>query len=381
VITVAPGSHTHRLIQFLASSGEIPTSTLSLLGNERVLSALVHKLEDVQELRFGRFGQVYRVKLIQISGKKGGRSIRLYKKALPVLDELHPGLLGWYLSEFKAHSFSGDRSHIERNHRVAEAMAMCMTAGAETRPFVLPPLQKTEISRVVPDSPAFYVARGFKKTAADSANKTMYTRIVGALFCKDKVFAVYNTRDAVMKWSGRGEVKAANNLLELARMNAGLHEVSSAILFGSGADTALHTILESDKSRSSELRFDKVYQHIHFVPLDACGVRLLKILIAPNWNERLLSVLFEPTQRSYNRGSIEFDADVEHRKILSHLDGDIARLIRFRDALSMKTEPAVVLCYPWQTEFVKAYLGKLAEIRELEISAVEAALEEVQYIG
>ena len=64
----------------------------------------------------------------------------------------------------------------------------------------------------------------------------MYTRITGALFYAGGCYAVYNTRDAVMKWSGQGEIKASGNLLELARMNAGLSEISAALLLGKDAD-------------------------------------------------------------------------------------------------------------------------------------------------
>jgi hypothetical protein len=204
----------------------------------------------------------------------------------------------------------------------------------------------------------------------------MYTRIVGALFCPNGVFAVYNTRNAVMKWSGRGEIKALNNLLELARMNAGIEDVSSALLFGEDAGVALKTVLESDRRRKPELRFDRIYPNIHFVPLDRNGARLLKILVSPNRNEKLLSALFDGNQRSYGRGSMEYDAKVDGRMILSHLDGDIARLIRFREALDSRIGPADVLCYPWQVGFLKAYLDGRAGLRELKMDTVEAALRE-----
>jgi hypothetical protein len=61
-------------------------------------------------------------------------------------------------------------------------------------------------------------------------------------------------------------------------------------------------------------------------------------------------------------------------RVLSHLDGDIARLIRFRESQRCRTEPAAVLCFPWQTGFLKACLGELAELREIEPDAVETAL-------
>jgi hypothetical protein len=368
------------LLQLLSTAGEIPANALSLLGNERVMKALVHKLESVQDIRFCSGGEIYRVKLIQVGGKRNERTIRLYKKGLPVLDGLYPGLLNWYLETFRGHSFTGDPFHVWRNHRVAEALAICMAADVETRPYALPVLQKAGITKTVPDSPSFYIARDFKKTDADEDKKTMYTRLIGALFYPGAgglpggCYAAYNTRGAVMKWSGRGEVKTAGNLLELVRMNAGIGKVSAALLFGHSPEIALQTILESDKSRKPELRFDKIYPRMHFVPLDANGVRLLKILVSPNWDEKLIGALFEPAERSYNRGHMEYDAIVDGRMILSHLDGDLARLIRFREALYSRTEPADVLCFTWQTGFLKSYLGALAGFRELEMDAVESAL-------
>jgi hypothetical protein len=279
------------------------------------------------------------------------------------------------MDTFRQHVFSNDRFHIERNHRVAEAIAMCMAAGIETRPYALPPLNKSGLSLTVPNSPSFYIARQLKKISDDETSKTAYTRTVGVLFYPGSAYAVYNTRDAVMKWSGRGEVKALGNLHELARYNASLNEVPAALLFGQSADVALNTILESDKSRRPELRFDKIYNRIHFIPLDKNGTRLLKMLVLPNWNERLLTALFENHQRSYNKGAMEYDAIVDNTRILSHLDGDIARLIRFREALADYPDLSFeILCFPWQTGFLRSYLGRGAGFRELDMEAMEAAL-------
>ena len=63
-------------------------------------------------------------------------------------------------------------------------------------------------------------------------NKTIFTRLTGALSAQGFCYAVYNTRDAVMKWSGMGEFKTARHLEELARMNAGPARADHAILLG-----------------------------------------------------------------------------------------------------------------------------------------------------
>jgi hypothetical protein len=177
-----------------------------------------------------------------------------------------------------------------------------------------------------------------------------------------------------MKWSGTGEVKAQDELRGIAGLNAGLSEASSALLFGYSFDTAIKTIIESDKTVKKGLRFDRIYNSVHFIPFDKNGVRMLRMLTAPGGNEKLLAALFHNSQRSYNRGSMVYDAIVDGKIVLSHLDGDIARLIRFYDGLCHSTETAEVICFPFQAEFVKTYLGRRANLRLLKIAAAEAAL-------
>lgn len=374
MITIRPGSRVHRLLLLLSIGGEYPAESLHLLGNEHDQKKLIHRLEEVQDYRVERGATVHTTKLLNISGKRGGRTIRLYKGALSLLEELHPDAYRYYMASFWGHRFPGDASHIARNHRVSEALAMSMMADIEIRPYILPPLQKASIEHIVPPEPSFYIARDFKQLDELGMNKTMFTRIVGAVYYPGGVYAVYNTQNATMRWSGMGEFKALHQLLELSRMNAGLEEVSAALLLGSGPDIALQTLVESDKSRRMEMRFDKIYPHIHFIPMDPNGIRLLRILTLPDWNEKMLGALFTPQMRPQGYGFMEYDAFWEGIYIYSHLDSDIARLVRFRQALETQTEKFEVLCYPWQSGFLRAYLGQRASLKQLEMGALETAL-------
>ncbi len=317
MITIRPGSHAYRLLMLLSVGGEYPSSALGILGKVRVYKALVHSLESVQSVRVHRDGHVYTTKLMTVSGKRANRTIRLYRGALPVLNETHPNALEYYLNSFQDHKFTGDAFHIWRNHRVSEALAICLSAGIEMRPFALPELQLGEFRRTVPSTPSFYIARDLKKLDTEEFNKTMYTRVVGAVFYPGGVYAVYNTRGAVMKWSGIGEFKAKMHLEGLSSMNAGIREMSSALLFGNNAGIAMQTLLESDKTRKKELRIDKIYQRIHFIPLNQDGARLLRILVLPDWQERILSQLFPRDMRPRGYGRMEYDAYFERTYILA----------------------------------------------------------------
>ena len=151
-------------------------------------------------------------------------------------------------------------------------------------------------------------------------------------------------------------------------------EVTSALLFGASEDSALRTLIESDKSRKKDARFDRIYQAVHFVPLDKDGIALLKILTLPDWHEKLMSALFNEKMRAKGYGSVEFDAYWENKYYYSHLDGDIARLIRFREALQTQEQSFEALCFPRQVQFLKDYLGGYAVLRTVEMPAVLSAL-------
>ena len=123
------------------------------------------------------------------------------------------------------------------------------------------------------------------------------------------------------------------------------------------------------------LPFDRIYPHIHFIPMDRQGVRQLRLLLQPDWQEQLLSALFPPELRPDTPGSIECDARRGDILILSHLDGDLARLLRLKQALEHISAPVELLCFPWQTPFLREYLGNRVQLRELTIEVLEEALD------
>ena len=129
-------------------------------------------------------------------------------------------------------------------------------------------------------------------------SKTVFTRMAGAIFSQSEAYAVYNTRNALMKWNGMGEFKALHNLIEISRMNAGVQNIQSAILLGESEEIALKTLMETEKNRRLEFRFDSIYQNIYFVPMNDFGIRLLRLLSIPGWKTKLLDLLFDKETQS-----------------------------------------------------------------------------------
>lgn len=374
MITLRPGSQAFLLVSLLAITGEFPLRSLHLLGNERVLRELVRRGSGRQVIRNSDGSAQIDTRLFQISGRGRDKSLRLYKGALPVLDWLHPAAYRYYMDSFYGHRFPGDSAHRERNHRVAEAAAMFMRSGVEIRPYLLPALQTESIRQTVTGRHAFYFARDIKKLRAGEQNKTMFTRTVGALFSTKSCYAVYNTRASAMKWSGLGEFKALHSLNELAHMNAGTG-MDSAILLGASEETVLATLATSAHPNRPEFRFDRIYPHIYFVPLDSFGIRMLKLLLTPDWNRKLLNALFDPEDHIRSgMGLTERDAVVGEVSVLSHFGGDIARLMRFREAAELYSGKYEVLCFPEQAGFVAEYMRTLAAVRTITIDEIEEAM-------
>lgn len=374
MIHFRPGSHAYDIVSVIGITGEFPYRSVRLFGNARTYKVLIGRLCEVQTFRDYNSGDEMTCRLLTVTGKSFGKTVRLYKAAIPILRWISPYAEDNYLCASWNHGFPGDISHTERNHRVAEAAIMCLRAGIESRPYKLPKLQNEAIKRMEFNQPSFYFAKSLKHIGQTEMNKTMFTRIAGSIFINHNCYAVYNTRNAVMKWNGMGEFKTLHSLIEIARLNAGVSQIDTAILFGESYKTAYRTMLENQKNRRLEFRFDGIYRHIHFVPMNEFGIRLLKILILPDRKQKLLDLLFEPECQSNDLGAFEYDAYIDGVYVLSFLDSDIARLMRFSEARSYRTEMLEVLCFPEQVELIKNYLGSDVSIKIIGLEQIEDAL-------
>ena len=374
MVQFIPGSQAWQLITLLSIVGEYPLGSRHLLGNKAVFKNLVHKLNRPQTFCNIETGDTMTCRLLSVSGDDRNRNIRLCKGALPILEWISPECQSYHLNSFRKHNFSSSVSHRERNHRIGETVTMCMRAGIEARPFLLPELQNEAFVRVIPSEAVMYPSKDLKRLSEDEMSKTSFTRMVGALFACGTCYAMYNTRSATMKWSGKGEFKARDSLRDLSNMNAEISIVNSAILIGQSGTVALNTILESDKSQKQEFRFDSVYDHIYFIPLNEDGIRQLRFLTVPDWKEKILNMLFDPEERSYNRGRFEYDAIVDDVYIYSYLDADIARLMRLHETLSALKRDVVVLCFAYQVSFLREYFGPMVELKVIDFDTVEDEL-------
>lgn len=372
MIFFRPGSQVYRLTTTLAVTGEFPIASLHLFGSKRTMRDLISRLTETQNYRNPETGETVTCRLLTLTGKGRAKAVRLLKSALPILDWIDAG--AYYNETYLQHNFPCDASHREPRFRFAEAALMLFRAGAQIRPWNTAPLQCVLGGPKLPPWANLYSSRELKNLPDDDLKKLQYTRMSGAVFSQSGGMAVYNTRDAVMKWDSTGELKALYSLCMLARINTNTSSINSTLMFGKSEDVAVRTVEAIKKTRRRDLRFDGVYPHIYFVPLCEEGIDQLRLLLLPDWNERLLSALFEPEKRSHNAGFFEFDAIVDGTYYYSFFDGDLARLIRFWNAILDLRVKCRLLCFPFQVSLAQRLLGDLVDIRTIKPKAILEAV-------
>ena len=372
MIEIREGSLITKLLYILTVAGEFPMCSISLLGSYRRYMQLIGCATQCCTYFNYVTKESYTATLLTIVGKGRQKSLRFLSGAERVLEWLEL----WELFR-RLHGeihYRGDEAHRNRAHRLAEGYAMAYMAGLEINPLRMPTLQQDRFRNFFVETQCYYDSKKLKGLSRIELPKNMYTRIIGAVFANKNVYAVYNTRDQVMKWCGKGEQKALVNLEEISRMNANTHRVNSAILFGKDMGIALETLKKTDNTKRLEYCFDGIYSQIYFVPLDQNGIRLFRLLIMEEWREELLSTLFPEETRSYDKGVFEYDAQVDNKFVFAFFDGNIARLQRFRYAAQKMNGEYEVLCFPFQVEFVKAYLGDLVKIKTAKLEVIEDAI-------
>ena len=371
-----PGSQLHRLISLLSVCGEFPVKSLDLLGNKRLYRRVVSECTVPVTVQNPTTKETISLpKIFILTGKGRMKSIRLYKGARPILTLIGEGK--YYDSICYGYNMPMTTAHVDRNHRVAETLAAFMDAGFYYLPHTLPKLKSEGINRIITTQPLAYPSRMLKFSDDGEVNKTGFSRITGAVFAGGDCYAVYNTRNAVMKWSGEGEMKMKVNINLLSIVNSGIdHARLPMLFFGSSHEIAFRSMLAMRKATNARSRFDMFYPRIHFIPLNQYGAKFLKFISIPRWRERLLELLFGEDQIEKHT-NFEYDAKINGTYILSHLDSDLCRLNRFREAIiDDPDEKYEALCFEWQYDFVKKFLGDLAKVTVISFDAVDKELSE-----
>lgn len=365
----------YQLVSLLCVVGEFPMKSVHLLGNEVWYKRLIKEMSTKQTYHNSITGEKHTCTALSIC-KNEYPSVRLKKAALPLMEWVG-GAKHWEEAWGK-HSWSGCSTTIERNHRVAEVVAMMDGAGLEYRPWKQTLLQIDTRNKDNVKKVSYYTSKVFKQNRDGEIRQTGFARFTGAMVGPTESMLVYNTRKSVMKWGGKGESKARSNVHRYTKLNTQSGDIRKMILLSSDFETAMATILQTEKDEATEKFKQKrkrkqsyvthtsmtgMYRTIYYVPLNEFGSKMLKMLSIPDSREKALSLFYNEEELSHGEGSLIFDAYRNGRYVLSYLDGDVVRLKLFKESIERQRERGenlyyAVLCFPEQKEELIEYLGE-----------------------
>ena len=339
----------------------MPLVAASQLGSHETYRKMFYELEKKQVYENTKNKKQMCVKLINMSDKGKLRRCRLFKKAIPILDWL--GLKRYYEETFPNNRVSGGEQNRFRNDMIAESVMMMLEANIEVVPTKLPTLRLNNRFDSFNGKSCFYTTRHIKKTLNKGINKILSSRIVGALFAGNNVYAIYNTRSSPIKWKGMNELKTRLILTDLARINADVSECDSAIIFGKDDKTILNLFFNNAECKGKDFRFDKIYSNVYAIPQSSRGIDMLQFFKIPNFQEKILAYMFKKNDRSIDSG-YDWHAVVNGEYVYSYLDTNIAALSRFYETAKRGKgkKKFMVICYDFQEKFIKELFEGIASV-------------------
>ncbi len=355
----------YEMVSLLCVTGEFPVASLGILGDKTCYRRLVTDMCKKQTYHNSETGKKVTCRALNISGKGKLKTMRLTKYALPLAEWV--GGADYYAENHLKNSRSGDEKIIERHHRVAEAIAIMQQAGFEYRPWYLPKIQNEVRQCSTIDEPSYFLPKVFRGDTSHPSQKFTFSRMVGALMTPYKTLMVYNTRNAIMKWDGQGEIRATNNVESFSYRNTKEGKINSAILMSGNLNCALSLIHQTEKTYKSASIFNKadlltIFYNVHYVPLNQFGAKLVQLLTLPDCHNYLLSLVYD--DESLKRGSISLVYDIVDNGVytLSLLDYNLRKLILTKSHIASlikegKSFTYQILCFPEQVDELYQYFG------------------------
>lgn len=349
------------MLTVLTVAGEMPLVAASQAGSLEGYRKLFYELSKKQVFVNAKTNEQMRVKLIHMSDRGDKRRCRLYKNAIPILDWI--GTRAYYEEMFPDNKMSGGEQNRFRNAMLAEAVMMMLESGIEVLPTMILELRLSNRYNSFNGRSCFYSARHLKRTLNKGMNKIVSSRIVGALFAGNNVYAVYNTRSSAIKWKGMNEMKTKHILTDLARVNGDISVCDSAVIFGQDDWTVLKSFFNATSYGDKDFRFDKIYQNVYAIPQTPIGIELLKLFKIPNFQEKFLAYMFEEKDICKNSGC-GWHAVVDGIYVFSYLDANLAALTRFYETAKRGKgkNKFLVICYDFQEKFIRQHFEGVASI-------------------
>lgn len=376
---------------------------------------------------------------ISNTGKGQLRKLHLLRKGMDALKETDSKLFSQYMLMYDNQYTTGNKNKIWRRLRMSEVYQVMRRAGLCAAFYEKPELNiiekesslKDERDKEIMDqkinkainhkgcksscpaskiiqTPLFYSSIEMKDTDISGESKFNGSRMLGALFTQDCVYAVYNLNRGLIKYSPIEENKAHQLINQTStkngwiyherdesgrlKLNAGIY--TRCIFFGRNNNVALNLIDSKEpeptkkeekknkpgpkvRKNQSAIYLDSNMITANYIPLNEDGIRLLRIISTHDFWRIITNYFFEEKFRSELYDGIDAYDEETNTNYYLFLDSDLKRLQNYRNALNSnntaKDHTIVIICYPWQKEIIEALIPQ-AQISVCELSTIENIL-------
>ena len=362
-----PASHTlgYLLLTLTAISGEYP-------------SALVGRLPGGASYKENVVKQLKRQKLLRTFYRDGLRGLRLTALAKSLLLQAHPEqFLAYLTGSTETNALKSELPRRIRLHRMAEVLTTMFNAGV----LVFGP-DKFPIFTDTPDLPiplpAYYSSREFKELGP-LAVKVRGSRAAGLLLANDRIFAVYNTGPALMKWEYQAEMRL-KALLQMELCNrrlAGQYRNTAicGLVFGNSMERLRGLMTNTPELHHNYFVLDGNYDAFYFLTSDHRGEVLLRLLFNPSLRTQLHSILNEDLRPRKNGFPVEHDAmDRESAPVLFAYTCDMPRIRRFDTALELHGLSGTLICFDYQEPALRQVCGTHVQFQCIDFENFERSV-------
>ena len=294
-----PSTAAYRLLTLIALSGECSPDVIPRLGigpsyGEKLLTRLK---ED---------------NLIKTHYKDRLRGLRLTCDGKRMLLSENPERFSFYLNG--SSDTNHPRSDYPRRLRLQQSSivyAMLLNSGVRLFRDQKPLLFQEEYQcrhgePIHMELPVFYHSREVKELGTETV-KIGNSRIMGILFARDCIYALFYTGDAPMKWEYRTELRvkpflsyhASRGFLSKGHASPCYQPDTpvKAVLIGSGMDTPLKLMESTGGFQKSCFYLDNSFDYFHYIPDDAAGETMLRLLCSPALQKALRDLLLSDLPR------------------------------------------------------------------------------------
>ncbi|MDD3279566.1 MAG: hypothetical protein PHG16_11930 [Lachnospiraceae bacterium] len=336
----------YQLLEFIGICGEFPALSLN-----RFFTSPSYAEKVITELK--------RDKLIRTHYKDKLRGYRLTKRAKEMLLSANPDRFTCYLTGNTETNLI--RSEVPKRLRLHQKVNTYLTllhAGvpifADEKPALFHPVSE---AITLQNLPLFYSSREIKELGSVTT-KIKNSRSVGILMASHCVYAIYNTGGSVLKWEYKTEVRLN------AFLQHYLHEKPysgppkiRAIMLGDSMDMAYRLMTSTGGYRKSLFMLDTAFEHFHYLPNNAYGETLLRLLSNPQIIKQLNQLLLsDHVGKKEGFPAVHDAVDTEGRPTLLAYDFDMLRINKFNTGLKVFRHTGNLICFDFQIPCLKEYI-------------------------